>query len=261
MRRFLLPRARGFTLVELLVVIGLIAVLIAILLPVLHKVRQQAQQAVCASNMRQLALAALMYAAENRGILPIPLGIAPPPGPFPFDAIGVDAPGKLNWQRGALWPYIARDVGTRQRIFLCPSDAEPRLLQGQGSDLNLHLLPGTSRNFSYGYNYYLAGPNGEPPNVRYGVRLSQIYQPSHKLLVMEDEGPRGPSAGVSGLSGPNGEVLVFLTKRHNGMCNVCCFDGHVEALSGTIFENPGTAHWNYIATPTYEHYVDIFADR
>jgi prepilin-type N-terminal cleavage/methylation domain-containing protein/prepilin-type processing-associated H-X9-DG protein len=61
---------KGFTLVELLVVIGIIAVLISILLPSLAKVRRQAQGTACLSNMRQVAAAVMMYANENRYWMP-----------------------------------------------------------------------------------------------------------------------------------------------------------------------------------------------
>src|SRR5215469_2888547 len=60
-------RRSGFTLVELLIVIGIIAALIAILLPALAAAREQACRAKCMSNVRQLTMAWLMYAGENKG--------------------------------------------------------------------------------------------------------------------------------------------------------------------------------------------------
>jgi prepilin-type processing-associated H-X9-DG protein/prepilin-type N-terminal cleavage/methylation domain-containing protein len=77
-------RIRAFTLVELLIVIGLIAILISILLPALSRARQAANCLTCQSNLRQIGQMMSEYASQNGGMLP--LGYRPPtPGVTPSD--------------------------------------------------------------------------------------------------------------------------------------------------------------------------------
>ena len=135
-------RVRGFTLVELLVVIGIIAVLISMLLPVLHRAKEQANRVLCMSNHKQIMLGIAMYANDNKGKAPhcnwkgqqVAFKV---PG-WLFNAVsggggltgGSQAPVAVGedialfpptaMRTGAVWRYLKND-----KIFRCPFDVQP----------------------------------------------------------------------------------------------------------------------------------------
>jgi prepilin-type N-terminal cleavage/methylation domain-containing protein/prepilin-type processing-associated H-X9-DG protein len=173
-RRHHVPSHRsGFTLVELLVVAGILAVLVALLLPALNRAREQARRAQCASNLRQVAAATLAYSFQNGGTMPQPADW--PHRPHDWIYWGQQQTN-ADLGRSMIAPFIGRPVSAG--VLRCPSDAWERR---EGLVTNLSGKPPYAYAFSYTMNRFIGsyGPGA--------TRLQQVRNPSEKILFVEED--------------------------------------------------------------------------
>ena len=185
----------AFTLVELLVVVGIIAILIAILMPALGRARENARRVQCMSNMRQLAIGWTAYAQEKKGRL---MGAEHGPGGW----VGSGNTDE-DIQRGEMWPWAAG-----LDVYRCPND--PWLVNRR----------------SYSINSYLNG--GFAATLPTINNIAKIKKASETWMMMEEFDPRGYNMG-SFLVLRNGDVWIdFPVSWHNRGANIAFADTHVE---------------------------------
>ncbi len=233
---------RGFTLVELLVVIGIIALLISILLPALKRAKESANSVKCMSQQKQIMTALMMYAADHKDLLPLSPSIGEVyPGTTPetrslmyyMDGSVSGGRGVIDYANGAFWKYLGVKASatnqppprTLHAIMNCPSDPEGfRAVYQGGIDVTASLR----RNFSYSWNVWMrSSANGG--NVK-GVarKLSQVKNGSHKILLIEE---LTPNDGICWIYPYDADDTP--TFRHNGKGSFGFADGHVESLEPT----------------------------
>jgi prepilin-type N-terminal cleavage/methylation domain-containing protein/prepilin-type processing-associated H-X9-DG protein len=190
-------RRTGFTLVELLVVIGIIALLISILLPSLNRAREQAKRVQCLSNLKQAGNAMLMYANQNKGRLPMHHGGGNWLWDVPIQTRDIllgngglvrqtlYCPTAVDRDVAGLWDFVPNSFMVAGYFFLHkrhPNVPGPAPTPGPWP-----ALPPT-----------LAAPLGHPPK-EYQDRLN-VKQASDKELVLDAQ-----------LSQPSGGVEDFYT--------------------------------------------------
>jgi prepilin-type N-terminal cleavage/methylation domain-containing protein/prepilin-type processing-associated H-X9-DG protein len=235
-------RRHAFTLVELLVVVGIISVLIGLLMPVLGKVRKHAQEVHCAANLHSIGQALTMY-TQQYGFYP-------------------------GWSAGpvAVWPPRLRAfLGGNSRVFFCPAQddrCEWRMLgpapggvaiatqTGWGYVQGEPLIHIFNTYFSYGYNAYGTGGNddvlfgGGNPHLGLGeqvntdpagrgihreLRSSRVKMPEEMIAVADStvdglfDSSIIPRKIIGQLPGSQAPGVV-----HRGGDNVLFCDGHVQ---------------------------------
>ncbi len=233
-------RLAGFTLVELLVVIGIIALLVSILLPALGRAREQARSVQCLSNLRQISMAIIMYTNENRYLM---LGGSEPPQQ-PWDWIYWDNTPPYNDLTQA---PIAKYLGIRTNGTGGPAGNNPDLAANTfrcPSDqwwLHVPAADATGRYpyfFSYSINAYCSDnvrcyqqmkvPSGQYHNFR----ITMVRRPAQKCMLYDEsektvnDGLFVPDDGWDQLADRH-EIHKSYTNMI-GTGNVAFFDGHAS---------------------------------
>jgi len=214
----------GFTLVELLVVVGVIAILAALIMPVFAQTREKARQATCMSNVRQLGLATLTYvqdydemfppylvgigAGRERGnytVVPDRLPPRVPAEQYELDDGCCNGYHYLSWM-DCIFPYV-RHLG----LFACPSR-------------------GNAVTAAFAVNGWLSGLYGGAE----AQQLAVVQNPASKLWLVHNLGVYGyanPWDWAAWLSEEyrrqNPEAAQLMFPHHDG-ANILFVDGHVK---------------------------------
>jgi type II secretory pathway pseudopilin PulG len=217
----------AFTLVELLVVIGLIGVLIAVLLPTLRSMRESARRTACLSNVRVLTQAALAYASQNRGCLPEASSVnAAGDGPLSPRGTAQAEWSPLSGGMAFSYPggYVLPSIGSLLRSYLDNSTAPWRCPSAPENESMQPTVAGDNAFSIVGPNPYAGRSSADQfkPNYSYGAgkeffSVARAGGPAISQFRLRDWAARNVSglriAQASAVRGGSGAIVLFQDRQ------------------------------------------------
>jgi type II secretory pathway pseudopilin PulG len=239
----------AFTLLELLVVIGTLAVLAVLMVPALARTDDNDTRMVCMNNLRQMGMAENMYLGDSRDQLPYPnwdsgSGVSAPQGwlysmkatdlpagapagqiPNPCDVAFWKANPTSAWKSGAWFQYVQNT-----KAYLCPVDIEsksyttPTATGGRSEKLSSYVMNGASVGFP------------SFPSFGTPCKITDIWSPACYLLWEPDENASNPGEYNDGANYPtSSEGIGRLHSAYSG--NMLCVGGNVQFVTVQAFKN------------------------
>ena len=200
----------GFTLMELLVVIAVIALLASMLLPALLGAREFARRIKCVSNLRQWGLAVQMYVADNNGYFPIARDNNPAVR-YWSDYLA----SYIDKEEPSLPGYLKDRAKVRGTLHRCPTEGFPPN-NNPSSDylINRDLCP------------YFNTDGTIERESQVAKKMNLVKNPSKTLLLIDGKLPYGSVIDFIMRTDP-GYVYCSVDYRHSDGCNILFVDGHV----------------------------------
>lgn len=209
-------RRGGFTLIELLVVIAIIAILAAILFPVFARAREAARKSACASNLKQLGLAAHMYAGDNDECLPCDY----------YACNSSTTHARLLTQ---INPYVKN-----QSLPYCPSGRRIQQWMPDFADTEANRQAGNIGYYLFSYDQYPSTVSPGKPSystwVAWGFIIKRTGDMPRVMTEMWDSDCWLWTDGWCKLTRTNHGVALH--RSHRGSINICYLDGHVKFQGG-----------------------------